>query len=84
MNDRLIGIEDAMEKNECGKKSANENLKATIPSKGYETLKTTRECGIFQLFFLLFIPGYLYDNRSQAQTNSTKMTLVLLIKVATG
>jgi hypothetical protein len=39
-----------MEKNECGKKSGNENLKATIPSKDYDRLKTTRECGMFQLF----------------------------------
>jgi hypothetical protein len=33
MIDRLIRIEDVMEKNECGKISGNENLKATIPSK---------------------------------------------------
>jgi len=54
MIDRLIGIEDAMEKNECGNKSGKENLKATIPSKDYDTLKTTRECGIFQLFFIFY------------------------------
>jgi hypothetical protein len=46
MTDRLIRIEDAMEKNECGKKSGNENHKAPIPSKDYNRLKTTRECGI--------------------------------------
>jgi len=46
MTDRLIRIEDAMEKNECGKKSGNENHKLAIPSKDYDRLKTTRECGI--------------------------------------
>jgi hypothetical protein len=28
----------------------NENLKATIPSTGYDRTKATGECGIFQLF----------------------------------
>jgi hypothetical protein len=33
--------------NECGKNKSNENFKATIPSKNYDRIKTTRECGIF-------------------------------------
>jgi hypothetical protein len=33
--------------NVCGKKSGNENLKATIPNTDYDTSETTRECGDF-------------------------------------
>jgi hypothetical protein len=33
--------------NECGKNKTNENFKTNVPSKNYDTPKTTGECGIF-------------------------------------
>jgi hypothetical protein len=32
--------------NECGRNSGDENVKAAIPSTGYDTSKTTGECTI--------------------------------------
>jgi hypothetical protein len=42
---RCYGIEINVEKNKM-----NENFKTTITSKNYVRPKTTRKCGIFQIF----------------------------------
>jgi hypothetical protein len=42
---RCYGMEMDVEKNK-----SNENFKTNIASKNYDRPKTTRECGIFQIF----------------------------------